>query len=111
LAIGLSYIIFGYYQTIEKIAWLNPRTFIASGILLILLSGTASWLFNGAFLSNQDFSYFLNFPKPPGFKISSSFFFEIGIFLVVLGSTDLMIDSLGHPGERIDCVEKVDILE
>jgi multicomponent K+:H+ antiporter subunit A len=111
LAIGLSYIIFGYYQTIDKIAWLNPRTFIASGILLILLSGTASWLFNGAFLSNQDFSNFLNFPKPPGFKISSSFFFEIGIFLVVLGSTDLMIDSLGHPGERIDCVEKVDILE
>jgi multicomponent K+:H+ antiporter subunit A len=100
LAIGLWYIVFGYQQTRDRLTWLNPRNLIAGGILLVLSSGLASWLVNGAFLSNLDFSKYLPLPMPEGFKLSTSFLFEIGIFMVVLGSTSFIIDSLGHPGER-----------
>jgi multicomponent K+:H+ antiporter subunit A len=100
LAIGLWYIVFGYQQTRDRLTWLNPRNLIAGGILLVLSSGLASWLVNGAFLSNLDFSKYLLLPMPEGFKLSTSFLFEIGIFMVVLGSTSFIIDSLGHPGER-----------
>jgi hypothetical protein len=39
---------------------------------------------------------------PGGFHISTSFFFEVSIFLTVLGSASRMIDTLAYPEETAE---------
>ena len=97
LAVAFSYIVFGYEKTRNRYKWLSAPL-IASGVLLILISGTAGLLVNGTFLSPVDFGAALNLPLPTGFYFSSSFLFELAICLSVLGSVFFMLNTLGHPG-------------
>jgi hypothetical protein len=39
---------------------------------------------------------------PGGFHLSTSFFFEVSIFLAVLGSASRMIDTLAYPEETAE---------
>lgn len=96
LAVAFVYVVFGYTETRQRYKWLSAPL-IASGIFLLLFVGISGWLINGIFLSTVDYGAMLNLPLPTGFNLSSSFLFEVGICLSVLGSVIFMLGTLGHP--------------
>ena len=100
LALGFWYVVFGYYEVRRRLAWLRPARLIAAGILLALCVATLAALMTGSFFGHVDFGQRLGLPLPEGFNLSTSFLFEVSIFLTVLGSASYMLDTLGHPGER-----------
>ena len=99
LVVGLWYVIFGYNETRQRLSWLRPGILISTGLLLAILVGVAGGLINGALFSPVDFGEMVGLPLPKGFHLSTSFLFEVTVFLTVLGSASLMINALGHPGE------------
>jgi NADH:ubiquinone oxidoreductase subunit 5 (subunit L)/multisubunit Na+/H+ antiporter MnhA subunit len=101
LAVGLWYVVFGYHETRRRLWWMKPSALISVGILLAIFSGAATALLRGNFLANVDFGELVGLPLPEGFHISSSFLFEVAICLGVLGSAGHMLDSLGHPDDRL----------
>jgi multicomponent K+:H+ antiporter subunit A len=102
LALGFWYVVFGYYEVRRRLTWLRPAPLIAAGILLALITATVGALVAGSFFGHVDFGQRLGLPLPEGFNLSTSFLFEVSIFLTVLGSASYMLDTLGHPGERPD---------
>jgi multicomponent K+:H+ antiporter subunit A len=100
LALGFWYVVFGYYEVRRRLTWLRPAPLISAGILLALGVATLAALVTGSFFGHVDFGQRLGLPLPEGFSLSTSFLFEVSIFLTVLGSASYMLDTLGHPGER-----------
>lgn len=100
LAVGFWYVVFGYDETRRRLRWLKSSTFIASGILLAVVTGLIAALVNGSFFSNVDFGHMLGLPLPKGFHLSTSFLFESAICLSVLGSVSHMLNTLGRPGDK-----------
>ena len=74
---------------------------VAAGLLTVLVSASLGAWIGGSFLSAVDFGKLWGLSLPPGFALSTSFFFEVGIFLVVLGSAARMLDTLAF-GEEAD---------
>jgi multicomponent K+:H+ antiporter subunit A len=101
LALGFWYVVFGYHEVRRRLTWLRPAPLIAGGLLLVLLSATVAALLTGSFLGNVDFGQRLGLPLPRGFYLSTSFLFEVAIYLTVLGSAAYLLDTLGHPGEEV----------
>ncbi len=99
LAIGFWYVVFGYHETKRQLPWLRPGYLIAIGQLIALLTGFTSLLLGSPFLSSVNYGKMLSIPLPSGFYLSSSFFFELAIFLTVLGGATYIIDNLGRPKE------------
>jgi multicomponent K+:H+ antiporter subunit A len=97
LVIAFWYVVFGYTEVKARLKWLKPMPLISSGILLAIFSGILAALVNDNFLSNVNFGALLNIPLPKGFNLSTSFLFEIAIFLSVLGSISYILSALGHP--------------
>ncbi|MCA9960569.1 MAG: DUF4040 domain-containing protein [Anaerolineales bacterium] len=102
LAVGFWYVVFGYYQTRQRLVWLRAAPLISSGLLLVMVSGAIAAFVNGHFLSPVDFGALLGLPLPAGFSLSTSFLFEVAICLAVVGSVVYMLNTLGHPGETTD---------
>ncbi len=102
LAIGFWYVVFGYYETRRRLTWLRGTPLIGAGLLLVILSSLAAALINGSFLSPVNFGELLGLPLPQGFYLSTAFFFEAAIALAVVGSVTLMLNTLGHPGEKVN---------
>ena len=100
LAVGLWYVVFGYYKTRQQLAWLRPAPLISVGVLLAIVTGTIAAFITGSFLGNIDFTAGWAF-LPRGFHISTSFLFEVAICLTVLGSITYMLNTLGHPEEEV----------
>jgi multicomponent K+:H+ antiporter subunit A len=100
LGVGLWYVVFGYEETRQRLAWLKPAALISAGILLAVMTGTVALLIDGAFLDNVDFGERIGLPLPQGFHISTSFLLEVAICLTVLGSVVYMLNTLGHPGNQ-----------
>ena len=99
LVVGLWYVIFGYEETRQRLSWLRPGILIPSGLLLALFTGAVGGIINGALFSPVDLGEMVGLALPKGFHISTAFLFEVAVFLSVLGSASLMINTLGHPGE------------
>lgn len=112
LAVGFWYIVFGYDETRRRLRWLKSSTFIASGILLAVVTGIIAALVNGSFFSNVDFGHMLGLHLPRGFHLSTSFLFELAICLSVLGSVSHMLNTLGRPGDKdeesIRCLQEIE---
>ena len=98
LSAGLWYVVFGYKEARRRLPWLKASTFIGSGILLAIITGTVAAFMTGSFFGNVDFTQDWAF-MPKGFHISTSFLIEFSICLAVLGSATHMLNTLGHPGE------------
>ena len=97
LVVAFWYVVFGYSVVKARLNWLKPMPLIASGILLAFLSGILGMFVNGEFLSNVDIGAQLSIPLPKGFNLSTSFLFELAIFLSILGSITYILSALGHP--------------
>jgi multicomponent K+:H+ antiporter subunit A len=97
LVVAFWYVVFGYSEVNKRLKWLKPMQFISVGILLAVATGISASIIKGNFLANVDFGAILNIPLPTGFNLSTSFLFEIAIFLSVLGSISYILRALGHP--------------
>jgi multicomponent K+:H+ antiporter subunit A len=115
LAVGFWYVVFGYYETKARLHWLHSSHLIGLGLLTAVVGGTIGLLTTGSFLAHVDFFTFYQLPLPAGFYLSTSLLFEVAIFLTVLGSATLVIDSVGRPRdddtESVYHVEEISILE
>lgn len=108
LAVGLWYVVFGYEDTRKRLTWIKPSVLIEVGVLLAILNGTVAALIQGSFLANVDYGKLMNLALPRGFHLSSSFIFELSIFLSVFGSAARILDTLGRP-DHIDLESEQDI--
>ncbi len=99
LGVATWYVVFGYEATQRALNWLRPRTLIAAGLGLALLSAVAAALINGAFFSPVDFGKLIGIAHllPSGVYFSTALLFELAIALAVTGSAVVMLDTLGHP--------------
>lgn len=100
IGIGFWYVVFGYHETRRHLVWIRPSAFIAWGILLAILTGSAAMLVKGSFLSDVDFGKMLGLPLPADIHLRTSFLFESAIALSVVGSVTHMLNAMGHPEEK-----------
>lgn len=100
LAIAQWYMLFGYYETRRKLAWLNRNNMIVAGLSLAVLNALGGAVFGGGFFAPVDYGKMLGLPLPPGFYLTNSFLFEVSIALSVMGAATLILDNLGHPREE-----------
>ncbi|WP_062419704.1 hydrogen gas-evolving membrane-bound hydrogenase subunit E [Levilinea saccharolytica] len=99
LATGLWHIVYGNREARRRLPWLHPTPLVAAGLLTVLVSASLGAWISGSFLSAVDFGKLWGLSLPPGFALSTAFFFEVGIFLVVLGSAARMLDTLAFGEE------------
>lgn len=66
---------------------------VAVGLMIALLTGAASWLFNRPFLTSW-FDYF-DIPLLGNIELASAMAFDLGVYITVVGSTLLILASLG----------------
>lgn len=71
----------------------NYRKIIASGILIALATGVGSWLFDRPFLTSW-FEYF-DIPFVGKVELASAIAFDLGVYITVVGSTLMILASLG----------------
>ncbi len=100
LAIAMWYIVFGYEDTRQKLAWLNRNNLVVAGLTLALVNALGGIVFGAGFFAPVNYGELLRLPMPPGFALSSAFLFELAICLTVMGAATLMIDNLGHPHQE-----------
>jgi len=100
LAIAEWYMLFGYYETRRKLAWLNRNNMIVAGLSLALLNAFGGFVFGSGFFAPVDYGKMLGLSLPTGFALTNSFIFEVSIALTVMGAATLILDNLGHPREE-----------
>ena len=71
----------------------NMHTVISAGLLIAALTGLASWAFDHPFLTST-FGH-LNWPVIGEFELASAMAFDLGVYLVVVGTTLLILIYLG----------------
>ncbi|TAA47410.1 monovalent cation/H+ antiporter subunit A [Corallincola spongiicola] len=81
------------------VEWMSKRvkisyhSMIGVGLLIALLSGLGSWLFDRPFLTSW-FDYF-SLPVVGKFELASAMVFDLGVYLTVIGATLLILAHLG----------------
>ena len=107
LAVGVivQYMAGGTRWTEQRLT-IRPLRWIAAGILLALATGAAAWLFGGAFLKS-DVAH-LELPLLGALHVPSAFFFDLGVFMLVVGATGLVLIALAHQSTRAHRAPKGD---
>lgn len=100
LAVGYWYTVFGYEETRSRLTWLRPSLLIGCGLLLALGVGGAAALAGGSFLAHVDFGRLLGLTLPAGIHLSSALVFDVAVFLTVMGSATLIMQTLGRPSDH-----------
>jgi len=96
LLVGLSVVFhsFTYYgaECVKRSLKIQPEAYIASGLLLILLSTLPGLLLKQSFMAG----IWISVPMPllGDFKIGTPFLFDIGVFMAVIGVTLLFFFTL-----------------
>jgi len=75
----------------------RPTTILGAGLLISVSTAFLSLYNDGGFLQHRLLSVDLPFIGPV--KTSSAFFFDFGVYLVVLGTVLLILSVLGSPTE------------
>ncbi|RZA07292.1 MAG: monovalent cation/H+ antiporter subunit A, partial [Proteobacteria bacterium] len=75
-----------------------PIIWIGSGLAIALLTGLGSWLFGYPFLTTH-FQY-ADIPWIGRVPLASALLFDLGVFLLVVGSTVLILIALAHQSIR-----------
>ena len=78
---------------------LRPRSFqVLIGLLTACLTGIGAWLFGYPFLTSH--TAHLQLPLLGEIHVASAFVFDLGVFLVVVGTTMLILVALAHQSLR-----------
>ncbi|MBP1996953.1 Na(+)/H(+) antiporter subunit B [Paenibacillus eucommiae] len=92
-ALVLLYIAFDL-QSVRDIIPFNFNKLAAAGVIISVLTGTASLLFNVPFLS-QTFTY-VYLPLLGKTELASAVIFDLGVYMTVLGTTMTIITSISE---------------
>jgi multicomponent K+:H+ antiporter subunit A len=93
VAFILQYIAHGSIWIAERLT-INYRKIIASGIAVALLPGVGSWFFDRPFMTTW-FDYF-HIPFIGEIELASALIFDLGVYITVVGSTLMILASLGQ---------------
>lgn len=93
VAFILQYIAHGSNWIGERLT-INYRKIIASGIAIALFTGVGSWFFGKPFMTTW-FDYF-DIPFIGEIELASALVFDIGVYITVVGSTLMILASLGQ---------------
>ena len=97
IALLLQYLVSGT-QWVDARVGLRPRRWIAAGMLTLLATGTGAWIWGYPFLTSH--TLHLPWPGAEGTHLPSAFFFDLGVFVVVVGTTLLMLTAVAHQSVR-----------
>lgn len=75
------------YSVVEArhVLWVAPRSLFGSGLLVALVSGAIPLMANKPFLSHRDYWVSLPIRGLGTLELGTPFFFDLGVYLVVLG--------------------------
>ena len=93
VAFILQYIAHGSNWIAERLT-INYRKIIALGITIALFTGVGSWFFGRPFMTTW-FDYF-DIPFIGEIELASALVFDLGVYITVVGSTLLILASLGQ---------------
>jgi len=77
---------------------IQPLSWMMAGLLLAVGTGAASWLAGHPFLSSHLFHFEL--PLLGKLHLPSAFFFDLGVFFLVVGAAAMLLTALGHQSTR-----------
>ena len=83
---------------VESHLRLRPHRWIGYGLLTATLTGIGAWFFGYPFLTSH--TAHLTLPLLGEIHIPSAFVFDLGVFLVVVGTTMLILVALAHQSLR-----------
>lgn len=83
-------------ETVKKILPINYVTMTAIGLLLALATAAASIIFDVPFFTHA-YDYY-NLPLFGNTSLHSALLFDIGVYLVVVGVTMTIIQTIGEDG-------------
>ncbi|HYI39961.1 MAG TPA: monovalent cation/H+ antiporter subunit A [Allosphingosinicella sp.] len=100
LSIGLilQYMAVGTLKAEDRLP-VRPIRWIGLGLLIAVATGAGAWLFGYPFLAS--WSRYLELPLFGAVPLASAMAFDLGVFLVVVGSTALILVALAHQSIRI----------
>jgi multicomponent K+:H+ antiporter subunit A len=93
VAFILQYIAHGSNWIAARLT-INYRKIIASGITIALFTGIGSWVFSRPFMTTW-FDYF-DVPLIGEIELASALVFDLGVYITVVGSTLIILASLGR---------------
>jgi multicomponent K+:H+ antiporter subunit A len=83
---------------VESHLRLRPHKWMAWGLITAALTGIGAWLFGHPFLTSH--TAHLHLPLLGDLHLPSAFFFDLGVFMVVVGATMLILVALAHQSIR-----------
>jgi multicomponent K+:H+ antiporter subunit A len=96
-AIIVQYMVAGT-DWVESHLRLRPHRWIAWGLATACATGLGAWLFGYPFLTSH--TAHLQLPLLGEIHVPSAFLFDLGVFLVVVGTTMLILVALAHQSLR-----------
>jgi multicomponent K+:H+ antiporter subunit A len=99
MAVGLivQYMAGGTRRTEDRLP-IRPLSWMTVGLALAIGTGVASWLFGHPLLTSHVVHFSL--PLVGEVHLPSAFFFDLGVFLLVVGASAMLLTSLGHQSTR-----------
>lgn len=97
IAFILQYMAGGTYWVEERLV-IMPQKRMAYGLLCALFTGAGSFLFGYPFLSSYHTSFTL--PVIGEVHFTTALFFDLGVFMLVIGATVLILVALAHQSLR-----------
>lgn len=92
-ALVLLYIAFDL-QSVRDMMPVDFNQLAAAGVIVSVLTGTVSFLFNVPFLT-QTFTY-VNLPLLGETELASAVIFDLGVYMTVIGATMTIITSISE---------------
>ncbi len=96
LGVALWFVAFGYHETKKRLPWLRSGRLIGVGLVLAFVNAAVPMFFGREFAA---ITIFKELTLPASLKLASTTFFEVGIFLAVLGGISAMMEAIAHPKE------------
>ena len=97
VALLLQYIVSGT-QWVEAHLPLSPRRWIAAGMLCALVTGLGPLAFGYPFMTTH--TAHLTLPLVGEIHLASATFFDLGVYVLVVGATLLILTSIAHQSVR-----------
>jgi multicomponent K+:H+ antiporter subunit A len=92
VALTLQYIASGVAWVEQRLA-LNYQRIAGAGVLIAVCTGLGSWFFGHSFLTST-FGHF-ELPLVGELELASAMLFDLGVYLAVVGATQMMLVNLG----------------
>lgn len=89
----LLYVAYGF-PVMRQVLKVNFRIILALGLLTAVLTGAGSFFFGAQFLTHT-FGHF-HFPVFGNVELATAMFFDLGVFLTVVGTTMTIIISIAE---------------